>query len=194
VAQGKRSRSGGMPTLRTTVGLWKQSATATRPGQVNVRRQTCGGLGPEASPNKPPRRGNTRSGRLRCGAGTACKVRADQRSVGKLAAMRHSTGEAERQMPVIGERECGELPPPLYPSFAAGRTAGGGSQDRLKHAAVKPGGNPLRAAEDPRRPGCGSPTGPGDVPLGTPRGEETRRRASHHATAGTAFFSKEVIQ
>jgi hypothetical protein len=70
--------------------------------------------GPEASPGMPHRGVTTAVAGFATEPERSAWSVPDRRSVGELAAKRHSTGEAERQMPVTGERECGELPPPFF--------------------------------------------------------------------------------
>ena len=119
---GQKAMTDRVPTLRTKAEA-RKGTTCNRAGGPVGRR--CAGRrivrsGPEASPDRADHGGVRpvwrpvllRSRRRRAASEPTPKQRRETGS------QRHSTGGAERRMPVNGERECGELPPPLIPGAA----------------------------------------------------------------------------
>ena len=99
-----------MPTLRKWNGCsqsqmhpgrvrWKHAGMCVKTGLRSLTRNANGG---------------DTDGRLRCGAETACDRPCRPAQRRETDSQQHSTGDVGRQMPVIGERERGELPLPLF--------------------------------------------------------------------------------
>ena len=97
-----------MPTLRKWTG-YNQISEVSGPGSEGTCRQAR-----EVRAEKPHPKsggGNTK-GRFRCGAETVCTCPCRRTQRRETGSQTHSTGEIGRLMPVIGERERGELPHP----------------------------------------------------------------------------------